>query len=135
MNTFTCIQKYDHAVGISLHYIASLHGLLLFFYSCILSWERLICCVQNVPGYYDKVYILAPTIWDLWDRFYNLLPVALRVKKTIISPLDRSLKVTFFVKGKQFLCMLLLPIFVSPDTCAYAHFRRCRLTFKRTQTF
>lgn len=126
MNIFTCIQKYDHAVGISL---------LLFFYSCILSWERLICCVQNVPGNYDKVGILAPIIWDLWDRFYNLLPVALQVKKTIISPLNRSLKASFLVKREQFLCMLLLPIFVSPVTRAYTHFRRCGLAFKRTQTF
>jgi hypothetical protein len=129
MNTFTCIQKWYQS---SLH--RSLHSLVLFFYSCILSWERLLCCIQNVPGNYDKVCILAPAIWVLWDRFYNLLPVALRVKKTIISSLDSSLKASFSVKRKQFLCLLLLPIFVSPVTSAYTHFRRCRLAFKRTET-
>jgi len=130
MNTFTCIQKCDHAAGISLHYIASLHSLLLFF-NCILSGKQLLCCVQIVPGNYDKVCILAPTIWALWDRIYNLLPVALRVKKTIISSLDCSLKASFLVKRK-FLHLLLLSVFISPVTSTYTHFRRCRLAFKRT---
>jgi len=135
MNTFTRIQKCDHAVGISLHYFTSLHNLLLFFYSCILSWQRLLYCIQNVPGTYDKVCNLACTIWALWDRFYNLLPVALWVKKTIISSLVSSLKAGFLVKRQPFLCLLLLPIFVSPVTSGYTQFRGCGSAFKRTETF
>jgi hypothetical protein len=49
---------------------------LMFYYSCMLSGEKLLCCVQNVPGDSDKV-CPAVTIRALWVRFYDLLAVAL----------------------------------------------------------
>ena len=108
---------------------------LLFLYSCILSWERLLCGIQNVQGNSDMVCAPAPTVWALWVRFYDLPPVALWVKKTTNSTLTDSLKVSFLVKRKLFLCLLLLPIFVCCDTSGNTHFRRCCLVFKMTDTF
>jgi len=63
-----------HSDCISLHYTTCW---LLFFYTCILSWERLLGCMQKVPQNYDKVCTPLPTIWALWDKFYNLLTVAM----------------------------------------------------------
>lgn len=33
---------------------------LLFFYSCILPWEKLLCCVRNVPENFDNIRTFEP---------------------------------------------------------------------------
>jgi hypothetical protein len=75
-------------------YLSSFHptvtNCLPFFCSCILSWKKLLCCLQNVPINSEKACPPAPTIWVLGVRVYNLLPVALRIKKTTISALTRK---------------------------------------------
>jgi hypothetical protein len=131
-NTFTCIQMCDHAVCISLHYTASFHSLLLFLILPHSALREATMLCSKCAMKYDKVCTPAPTMQVLLNRFYNLLPVAVWVKKIILSV--SSLKDGFLVK-KPFLCQLLLPIFVSPVTRAYTHFRRCSLAFKMTATF
>ena len=44
----------DHSVCVILHYTTSL-DIVLCFYTSVLSQERLICLVRNVPENYDKV--------------------------------------------------------------------------------
>jgi hypothetical protein len=63
-------------------------------------------------------------IWALWFRFYDLLHGALWVKKTTISAFINSLKASFLLKIKPFLCLLLLLICVtSAPLHTYTHTR------------
>jgi hypothetical protein len=66
----------------------------------------------------------------LVGQFYNLLPVALWVKKIAVFASTNCLKVSFLVKSKPFVCLPSLPIFVSRATNV-THLRRCCLAFKR----
>jgi len=55
---------------------------------------RLLNCIRYMLRNYDKVSTPAPTIWALWDRFYNFLPVA-------GSAFSISLKASFLLKIKS----------------------------------
>jgi len=58
----------DHSVCIRLLYIACLHIAFCFSDPAFCLERDLFCCIQNVPGNYDKVCTPAPTIWALRDR-------------------------------------------------------------------
>ena len=79
---------------------------------------KIICWARK---FWQVLYIPALSKWDLWVRFYYVLPVTFRIKKTTISAFTSFSKGRFVVKKKTFLYMLLLPIYVSPFTSAHTH--------------
>jgi hypothetical protein len=84
--------------------------------------------------YWHVLYIPALSNLDLCVRFYGFLPVILRITKTTNSVFNSFSKDPFLVKGKPFLCMLLLLVYVSPFISAHIHFRRCGFVHKATET-
>jgi hypothetical protein len=101
-------------------------------HSNITVLREIICWARK---FWHVLYIPALSKWDLWARFYDFLPVTLWIKKTTILAFTSFLKDSFLVKRKLFVCMLLLPVYVSRFTSAHIHFRRCGFfVFKATET-
>jgi hypothetical protein len=88
LDTYKCIIMQFVSVFITAHRY-TLSTVFIVLHSAL----RLLNCIQGMLGNYDKFRIPAPTIWALWARFYNFLPVA-------GSAFSSSLKASFLVKIK-----------------------------------
>lgn len=112
-------------------YQSSLHLIftccLLFFYSGTLAWESWLCCVWNVPENYDKLCTLAPTIWAIWDRFYES-------RKQQLRPSPVLWRLACLWKKTISLSAVNAYFLQSCYKCLHTHFRRWGVAFRTAET-